>query len=226
MKTYKVKKSKIDNLGVYAADNIKAGTKIIYYKGKIVGETTSGNYSFIYNKNLAYGYIDAKLDFDVSNSVFEIEVAKKKYKASIGKFLLKDMEVILSIPTLFMNQSGKSVAPTVKGENIKLKNLLVVHDDLDLPPGVSKLKFSGGDGGHNGLKDIMQSLSGKKDFKRLRIGIGHPGDTKKVNSFVVKKGSSSERKNKLLAMHNALEVFELVAFDDWEKALTQLHSKK
>ena len=151
---------------------------------------------------------------------------KKKYKASIGKFLLKDMEVILSIPTLFMNQSGKSVAPTIKGENIKLKNLLVVHDDLDLPPRVSKLKFSGGDGGHNGLKDIMQSLSGKKDFKRLRIGIGHPGDTKKVNSFVVKKGSSSERKNKLLAMHNALEVFELVAFDDWEKALTQLHSKK
>ena len=54
---------------------------------------------------------------------------KKKYKASIGKFLLKDMEVILPIPTLFMNQSGKSVAPTVKGENIKLKNLLVVHDD-------------------------------------------------------------------------------------------------
>ena len=158
---------------------------------------------------------------------YDVELTeKKKYKASIGKFLLKDMEVILSIPTLFMNQSGKSVAPTVKGENIKLKNLLVVHDDLDLPPGVSKLKFSGGDGGHNGLKDIMQSLSGKKDFKRLRIGIGHPGDTKKVNSFVVKKGSSSERKNKIIAMHNALEVFELVAFDDWEKALTQLHSKK
>lgn len=129
---------------------------------------------------------------------YDVELSeKKKYKASIGKFLLKDMEVILSIPTLFMNQSGKSVAPTIKGENIKLKNLLVVHDDLDLPPGVSKLKFSGGDGGHNGLKDIMQSLSGKKDFKRLRIGIGHPGDTKEVNSFVVKKGSSSERKNKL-----------------------------
>ena len=72
----------------------------------------------------------------------------------------------------------------------------------------------------------MQSMSGKKEFKRLRIGIGHPGDTKKVNSFVVKKGSSSERKNKLIAMHNALEVFELVVFDDWEKALTQLHSKK
>ena len=72
----------------------------------------------------------------------------------------------------------------------------------------------------------MQSLSGKKDFKRLRIGIGHPGDAKKVNSFVVKKGSTGERKNKILAMHRALEVFELVAFDDWEKALTQLHSKK
>ena len=119
---------------------------------------------------------------------YDVELTeKKKYKASIGKFLLKDMEVILSIPTLFMNQSGKSVAPTVKGENIKLKNLLVVHDDLDLPPGVSKLKFSGGDGGHNGLKDIMQSLSGKKDFKRLRIGYRSSRRHKKSEFFCGKK---------------------------------------
>ena len=62
----------------------------IYYKGKIVGETTSGNYSFIYNKNLAYGYIDAELVFDVSNSFFEIEVGKKKYKASVLTKVLHD----------------------------------------------------------------------------------------------------------------------------------------
>jgi 4-methylaminobutanoate oxidase (formaldehyde-forming) len=64
----------------------------IYYEGKIVGETTSGNYSFTYNKNLAYGYIDAKLEFDLSNSIFEIEVAKKKYKASVLKKALHDPE--------------------------------------------------------------------------------------------------------------------------------------
>ena len=64
----------------------------IYYEGKIVGETTSGNYSFTYNKNLAYGYIDAKLNFDLSNSVFEIEVAKKKYKASVLNKALHDPE--------------------------------------------------------------------------------------------------------------------------------------
>ena len=64
----------------------------IYYEGKIVGETTSGNYSFIYNKNLAYGYVDDKINFDISNSVFEIEVAKKKYKASVLKSALHDPE--------------------------------------------------------------------------------------------------------------------------------------
>jgi len=64
----------------------------IYYDGKIVGETTSGNYSFIYKQNLAYGYIESKLDFDISNSVFEIEVAKKKYKALVLKKALHDPE--------------------------------------------------------------------------------------------------------------------------------------
>ena len=66
----------------------------IYYEGKIVGETTSGNYSFTYNKNLAYGYIDSKIDFDLSNSVFEVEVAKKKYKASVLDKALHDPENI------------------------------------------------------------------------------------------------------------------------------------
>ena len=64
----------------------------IYYQGNIVGETTSGNYSFIYDKNLAYGYIDSKLDFDINNSDFEIEVAKKKYKVKVLKEVLHDPE--------------------------------------------------------------------------------------------------------------------------------------
>ena len=83
---------------MFVLNNTTAGNPLllhdepIYYEGKIVGETTSGNYSFIYNKNLAYGYIDAKLDFDLSDAVFEIEVAKKKYKALVLKKALHDPE--------------------------------------------------------------------------------------------------------------------------------------
>ena len=157
---------------------------------------------------------------------FDFELLKKDKKKEIYTGLIDKKKCLIIKPLTFMNLSGIPIKELLNFYKINKFKLYVIHDDLDLPPGVSKLKFSGGDGGHNGLKDIMQSLSGKKDFKRLRIGIGHPGDTKKVNSFVVKKGPSSDRKNKLLAMHNALEVFELVAFDDWEKALTQLHSKK
>jgi 4-methylaminobutanoate oxidase (formaldehyde-forming) len=83
---------------MFVLNNTTAGNPLllhdepIYYEGKIVGETTSGNYSFIYNKNLAYGYIDSKLDFDLSDAVFEIEVAKKKYKALVLKKALHDPE--------------------------------------------------------------------------------------------------------------------------------------
>ena len=138
---------------------------------------------------------------------------------------LRDQEIILFKPSKFMNESGHSVKQLIQFYKLKTEDICVIHDDLDIEPGNLQLKFGGGHAGHNGLRDIIKCC-GSSDFTRIRIGIGHPGDTKKVNSFVVKKGSSSERKNKLIAMHNALEVFELVAFDDWEKALTQLHSKK
>ncbi len=95
----KIKNEKIKKMMVMLTlKNNKPGEPLllhdepIYYEGKIVGETTSGNYSFKYNKNLAYGYIDAKLDFDLSNSVFEIEVAKKKYKAAVLHKALHDPE--------------------------------------------------------------------------------------------------------------------------------------
>ena len=89
--------------------------------------------------------------------------------------------------------------------------------DLQVPQG-------GGDGGHNGLKSIIESLGGKRDFKRMRIGIGHPGESKLVNKYVVQKGSLKERQERLNAIKRGIEVIELIIDDSWDIALNILHS--
>ena len=124
-----------------------------------------------------------------------------------------------------MNHSGKSLKPTIKKLNIELEKVLIIHDDLDLPSGTCKLKLGGGDGGHNGLKSIIESLGGKKDFKRMRLGIGHPGNSNLVNKYVVQKGSLKERQERLSAIENGIEVLEFLISGNWDLALNILHSK-
>ena len=92
-------------------------------------------------------------------------------------------EFILLKPATYMNESGRSVSAVMRFYKIEPAELLVVHDELDLAPGVVKLKRGGGTGGHNGLADIVEALD-TKDFWRLRIGIGHPGDKDLVADYV------------------------------------------
>ncbi len=98
-----------------------------------------------------------------------------KYKALTGRATINGHDVRLLIPTTFMNVSGQAVAPFANFFKIPAERILVAHDELDLPPGVAKLKQGGGHGGHNGLRDIISKLGNNKNFARLRIGIGHPG---------------------------------------------------
>jgi PTH1 family peptidyl-tRNA hydrolase len=93
--------------------------------------------------------------------------------------------VWLLMPQTFMNRSGQSVAALARFYRIEPAEILVVHDELDIPPGQFRFKFGGGLGGHNGLKDITAHL-GTQDFWRLRVGIGHPGDRNEVVNFVLK----------------------------------------
>eukprot|EP01083_Nonionella_stella_P229998 813460_1 len=93
-----------------------------------------------------------------------------------------------------MNLSGKAVAAMASFFRINPDEILVAHDELDLPPGVAKFKLGGGHGGHNGLKDIISKLGNNPNFHRLRIGIGHPGDKNKVVGFVLGKPPVSEQK--------------------------------
>ena len=149
----------------------------------------------------------------------------KSLKGKINSLKISNTEVFFFIPNVFMNHSGKSLKPTIKKLNIPLEKILIIHDDLDLPSGSCKLKNGGGDGGHNGLKSIIESLGGSKDFKRMRIGIGHPGNSKLVNKYVVQKGSLVERKERLKAIENGLEIIDFIVEDKWDLALNTLHSK-
>lgn len=161
--------------------------------------------------------------FTERNSL-ELKV-NKSLKGKINSLEISKVEVFFLVPDIFMNHSGKSLKPTIKKLNIELEKVLIIHDDLDLPSGTCKLKLGGGDGGHNGLKSIIESLGGKKDFKRMRLGIGHPGNSNLVNKYVVQKGSLKERKERLSAIENGIEVLEFLIAGNWNMALNILHSK-
>ena len=149
----------------------------------------------------------------------------KSIKSHLSTFMLDDTKVYIQIPNVFMNNSGNAIQPAVKRYNINLNKILIIHDDLDLPSGLCKLKNFGGDGGHNGLKSIIEKLGGRKDFLRMRIGIGHPGDSKLVNNYVVKKGTKKEMLERKRAIEGGLEVLEDIILNKWELALNKLHSK-
>lgn len=134
--------------------------------------------------------------------------------------------VRLLVPTTFMNLSGKAVAAMASFFRINPDEILVAHDELDLPPGVAKFKLGGGHGGHNGLKDIISKLGNNPNFHRLRIGIGHPGDKNKVVGFVLGKPPVSEQKLIDEAIDEAARCTEMWFTDGLTKATNRLHAFK
>jgi len=107
-----------------------------------------------------------------------------RFQGLLAKLTIDQQKCWLLIPTTYMNCSGRSVKTLARFYQLPPESILVVHDDLDLPPGIARFKYSGGEGGHNGLKDIVTQL-GSRDFWRLRIGIGHPGHRDKVHDYVL-----------------------------------------
>ncbi|MCD1125744.1 aminoacyl-tRNA hydrolase [Jinshanibacter sp. LJY008] len=135
-------------------------------------------------------------------------------------------DVRLLVPTTFMNLSGKSVLAMASFFRIAPDEILVAHDELDLPPGVAKLKLGGGNGGHNGLKDIANKLGNNPNFYRLRIGIGHPGDKNRVTGFVLGKPPASEQKMIDEAIDEAVRCTDILIKEDITKAMNRLHAFK
>lgn len=127
-------------------------------------------------------------------------------------------------PQTYMNLSGKSVAALARFFKIEPGQILVVHDELDLLPGQTKMKRGGGHAGHNGLKDIQAQL-GSPDFWRLRLGIGHPGDRAEVANYVLRKPPASERELLEASIDRTVPALEALLRGDMEGALRQVHSK-
>ena len=126
-------------------------------------------------------------------------------------------------PATYMNESGRSVSAFLKFFRFELPSMLVVHDELDLPPGTVKLKRGGGTGGHNGLEDIVASL-GEKDFWRLRIGIGHPGHKDLVADYVLHDSRREEREAIEPAFDRSLDLLPWLAKGRMNDAMTWLHT--
>ena len=149
--------------------------------------------------------------------------SEAKFHGQAARGQLHGHEVFLLKPQTFMNVSGRAVGALAQFYKIAPAEILVVHDELDLPPGSAKLKLGGGHGGHNGLKDIIAHL-GTKDFWRLRLGIGHPGERSEVANFVLNDPRREERAQIDEAMQRALDVAHLVVEGKTEAAMLKLHS--
>lgn len=126
-------------------------------------------------------------------------------------------------PQTFMNASGRSVSALVKFFKLSPADILVIHDELDLPPGVARYKKGGGHGGHNGLRDIISAL-GSADFWRLRLGIGHPGDKKLVADWVLKRPRLEEQQAIDQALDRAQTTLALALRGDFAAAMRELHT--
>ncbi|MDO6446453.1 aminoacyl-tRNA hydrolase [Colwellia sp. 1_MG-2023] len=151
---------------------------------------------------------------------------EKKYFGLYGKGQIGNEVIHLLIPTTFMNKSGQSVAPLANFFRIHVENILVAHDELDMEPGVCKIKKGGGHGGHNGLRDIIARMANNKEFYRLRIGIGHPGHRDRVTGHVLGKAPAIEQEKIDQAIDEASRCMDIWLKDDLKKAQNRLHSFK
>jgi PTH1 family peptidyl-tRNA hydrolase len=156
---------------------------------------------------------------------------QKSFKSHIAKTQHHQQIIWLLKPQTYMNASGEAVGGAAKFYQIQPSQILVVHDELDLPPGTTRLKFGGGTGGHNGLKSISAHL-GTPDYWRLRIGIGHPRDFapegnphQEVASYVLKKPPQKDLHMIEDTFQKVLSVFSLITSDDPGSAMKDLHTQ-
>ena len=149
---------------------------------------------------------------------------EKKYFGHTARVSRPEGEVWLLKPDTYMNLSGKAVAALAQFYKIRPEEILVAHDELDIPCGQIRFKVGGGNGGHNGLKDI-QAKFGTPDFYRLRLGIGHPGDRNLVVGYVLNKPSAEDRALIDKAIEKSLQGLPLIMEGDREAATRFLHAK-
>ncbi|MBA3662477.1 MAG: aminoacyl-tRNA hydrolase [Gammaproteobacteria bacterium] len=146
-----------------------------------------------------------------------------KFHGWLGSGNIDGQPCYLLIPSTYMNESGKAVRAVMQYYKIEPESVLIAHDELDLNVGTVKLKCDGGDGGHNGLKDVIRHLH-TKQFNRLRIGIGRPAHNKEVIDYVLHPPSKADRIEIDLGLAQAQAVLPLLLKGEISKAMQALHT--
>ncbi len=148
-----------------------------------------------------------------------------RFKSEGDAFIFNNEKRHVLKPLTFMNNSGEAVQALAHYYKIQPDEILVAHDELDLPAGTMRLKKSGGHGGHNGLRSIINHL-GTKDFWRLRMGIGHPGDRNKVVDYVLSRISKQDEQLVRDGMIDVMANSDWLLNDQNEKFMNAVHTKK
>jgi peptidyl-tRNA hydrolase, PTH1 family len=185
----------------------------------IVGLGNPGPEYLMTRHNAGFWFVDAlanKLSLSFSQD--------KKSQSELCRYQSGSTDCWICKPQTYMNDSGLSVQYLASYYKIPLEQVLVVHDEIDLPPGTTRLKEGGGHGGHNGLRDIIQR-TGNKDFMRLRIGVGHPGSKDKVVPYVLGRASADEEDKILDSFSLALEKSDQFFEKNLNKLMTELNNK-
>ncbi len=155
---------------------------------------------------------------------FLIPLKEKKFKAHFGRGQMATEPVMLVCPQTFMNLSGDSVGPLVGFYKLNSDSVVVIHDDLDLPLGVVRVKSGGGHGGHNGLRDLVKKL-GTANFQRVRVGIGRPEGPMATSDWVLSRWGSSQQEHLQRIQERAAEVAQAVISQGVTEAMNQFNGQ-
>lgn len=147
-----------------------------------------------------------------------------RFYGQVARLTLDGGSYWLLKPMIFMNRSGQGTAALANFYRIPPAHILVVHDELDLPPGTVRLKHGGGSGGNKGLQDIIACL-GDSGFSRLRLGVGHPGQRDQVTPYLLSRPPETEREAIVAAIESALELLPAILSGESAKVMNQLHRK-
>ena len=148
---------------------------------------------------------------------------EKRFDAEICKVAIAGTDVWLVKPQSYMNLSGGPIRGVLDYYRLKVGELLVAHDEIDLPPGTVRLKKGGGHGGHNGIRDVIRHCGA--DFMRLRLGVGHPGTKDEVTNYVLRRGSSEVESAIRGNIEEAAGVLPILIESGLNSAMHKLHSK-
>lgn len=168
--------------------------------------------------NAGFWFIDALVKQYQLNLRLE-----KKFALIAADLNSEGQRITIAKTTSFMNHSGQAIGACAKFFQLAPQEILVVHDELDLAPGTVRLKFGGGHGGHNGLRDIISHLNGATDFYRLRIGIGHPGNKDLVHDYVLHRPGNSDQIEIDHGIERALDLLPTLLANDENKFMNELH---